>query len=103
MSSGGIWPSVRPLARLPEIEEYVFVLNVSRIRDKLQGIRTTRLSEETCAQIAAAGEPNQLEHVADAVRLMADGPHCSRDAEADESVALETAVNPELLMEGSTV
>ncbi len=75
--SGDVWPAVGSLAQFPEAEEYVFVLNVSRTRDKLQGVRTSRLSEETCAQIAAAGEPSQLERLADAVRLVTDGPHCS--------------------------
>jgi hypothetical protein len=99
MLSGDVWLSVGSLARFPETEEYVFVLNVSSTHDKLQGIRTTRLSEETCAQIAAAGDPSQLERVADAVRLMTEGPHCSGDADAYEPVPLETVVNPELLME----
>ena len=94
-----VWPVVGSLAQVPETEEYVFVLNVSSTHDRLQGIRTTRLSEETCAQIAAAGEPSQLERVADAVRLMTEGPHCSGDADAYEPVPLETVVNPELLME----
>jgi hypothetical protein len=60
MLSGGVWPSVGSLARFPETDEYVFVLNVSSTHDRLQGVRTTRLSEETCAQIAAAGEPSAL-------------------------------------------
>jgi hypothetical protein len=99
---GNMWPTVGSLARFPEAEEYVFVLNVSRARDKLQGVRTSRLSEETCAQIAAAGEPSQLERVADAVRLMTEGPHCSGDADGYEPVPLETVVNPDLLLEGFT-
>jgi hypothetical protein len=99
---GDIWPTVGSLARFPETEEYVFVLNVSHAHDKLQGVRTSRLSAETCAQIAAAGEPSQLERVADAVRLMTEGPHCSGDADAYEPVPLETVVNPDLLMEDST-
>jgi hypothetical protein len=41
------------------------------------------------------------ERIADAVRLMADRPHCSGDADAYEPVPLETVVNPELLMEDS--
>jgi hypothetical protein len=79
----------------------VFVLNVSRTRDKLQGVRTSRLSEETCAQIAAAGEPSQLERLADAVRLVTDGPYCSGEATAYEAVSLEAVVNSDLLMEGT--
>ena len=94
--SGDVWPSVGSLARFPETEEYVFVLNVSTTHDRLQGVRTTRLSDETCAQIAAAGEPNQLERVADAIRLMVDGPHCSGDSDTYEPVG-----NPELLMQES--
>jgi hypothetical protein len=94
-----VWPAVGSLAQFPETDEYVFVLNVNRTHDQLQGVRTRRLSEETCAQIAAAGEPGQLERVADAVRLVTEGPHCSGDADAYEPVPLETAVNPELLME----
>ncbi len=110
-TSGPLWPATMPccrvmsghqLARFPETDEYVFVLNVSHARDKLQGVRTRRLSEETCAQIAAASEPSQLERVADAVRLMTEGPHCSGDADAYEPVPLETVVNPDLLMEVST-
>jgi transcriptional regulator with XRE-family HTH domain len=100
--SGEMWPAVGSLARFPGTDEYVFVLNVSSTHDRLQGIRTTCLSEETCAQIAAAGEPSQSERLADAVRLMAEGPHCSGDAQAYEPVPLETVVNPEMLMEEST-
>jgi hypothetical protein len=94
-----LWPSVGSLARFPETEAYVFVLNVSSTHDRLQGVRTTGLSEETCTQIAATSEPSPLEHVADAVRLMVDGPHCSGDTDAYEPVSLETIVNPDLLME----
>jgi ParB-like chromosome segregation protein Spo0J len=99
--SGDVWPSVGSLARFPETEEYVFVLNVSSTHDRLQGVRTSRLSEETCAQIAAAGEPSQLERLAEAVRLVVDGPHCSGDTDAYEPVPLETVGNPELLMKES--
>jgi hypothetical protein len=99
--SGDVWPAVGSLAQFPETDEYVFVLNVSRTRDKLQGVRTSRLSGETCAQIAAAGEPSQLERLADAVRLVTEGPYCSVEAEAYEAVSLETVVNPDLLMEES--
>ena len=100
--SGDMSLSVGSPAQFPETEEYVFVLNVSSTHDRLQGVRTRHLSEEICVQIAAAGEPAQLKRVADAVRLMADGPHCSGDADAYEPVSLETVVNPELLMEEST-
>lgn len=73
------------------------MLNLSSTHDRLQGIRTTRVSEETCAQIATAGEPSQLERVADSVRHMSEGPHCSGDADAYEPVPFETVVNPDLL------
>jgi hypothetical protein len=98
---GNVWPTVGSLARVPETEEYVFVLNVSHAHDKLQGVRTSRLSEETRAQIAAAGEPSQLDRVADAVRLVTDGPHCSGHSQAYEPVPLETVANPDLLMTDS--
>jgi hypothetical protein len=42
------------------------------------------------------------ERIADAVRLMTEGPNCSVDADAYEPVPLETVVNPDLLMEEST-
>jgi hypothetical protein len=97
--AGNPWLSVGSLAKFPETDEYVFVLNVNCTHDQLQGVRTSRLSEETCAQIAAAGKPSQLERVADAVRLVTDGPHSSGDAQAYDAVSLETVVNPDLLME----
>jgi hypothetical protein len=62
-----------------------------------------RLLNHRISIIISVREYSQLDRVADAVRLVTDGPHCSGDTQAYEPVPLETVVNPELLMTDSRV